>query len=329
MARETGRFEVDAAVLFREHPPEIRDPNKRAILELAGGPARTPRGALAITRWAPDPSAARTVGAAREVTSIDGPFAYPRVREGVVSWHVNFADPELFAFYGGPAFAQDELQVAEHPVLASVRGHMLAAGPAFAALTCDATGPTPVLVRGAERWCAIDTNPPLAAPDGIYGRALRRASSEVLAQAVTRLEDAPLSNILAIAAPQGGGRYTAAQIEDVLLTATTGFRAAVLESTGAASPGRGGARPRVRIHTGHWGTGVFGGNRVLMAAAQIVAARIVGIDELAYHSLGPSAVTAFERGAAVAAGIADGTSLDAVVADFEGRGFHWGTSDGN
>ena len=37
-----------------------------------------------------------------------------------VEWHVNFADPLLFGAYGTAFFAQDEIQVAEHPALAAL-----------------------------------------------------------------------------------------------------------------------------------------------------------------------------------------------------------------
>jgi hypothetical protein len=53
-----------------------------------------------------------------------------------------------------------------------------------------------------------------------------------------------------MAAPVGSGRYTREEIELVLLTAFTGFAAARGESPVGS---------RVIIHTGHWGTGAFGG----------------------------------------------------------------------
>lgn len=37
-----------------------------------------------------------------------------------MEWWVNFADPILFVAYAGRLFAQDEIQVAEHPAL----GHL-------------------------------------------------------------------------------------------------------------------------------------------------------------------------------------------------------------
>jgi hypothetical protein len=38
-----------------------------------------------------------------------------------LDWHINFADKHLFGYYGGGLFAQDEMQTAEMPILASVR----------------------------------------------------------------------------------------------------------------------------------------------------------------------------------------------------------------
>jgi hypothetical protein len=322
MPLSIGRIELDASQLWREHPPQIHHAQKRMLFELAGGLDRVPRGKIVATRWAPSDPLLRAGAAARPnpaIESVDGPFTYPREEAGVDAWHVNFADTYLFAFYAGAAFAQDEIQVAEHPILASVRGALLnRAAQDFPALTRDRDRPTPVLVRNVERWCAIDTRPELAEPYGIYGSRLGRASAGALEQAVTRLDDVPLTNILAIVAPQGSGRYTTEQIRDVLVTATTGFAAAREESTAG----------RVRIHTGHWGTGVFGGNRVLMAAAQIIAARAVGIDALAYYSLGDDAARAFEKGRAVADQLA-GAALDDAVTALDARAFTWGSSDGN
>ncbi|MCA9008157.1 MAG: hypothetical protein KDB01_00350 [Planctomycetaceae bacterium] len=57
----------------------------------------------------------------------------------------------------------------------------------------------------------------------------------------------------------GFGRYTRDQIEFVLSTALTGFRAAVLESRKQR-----GEDVKTAIHTGYWGCGAYGGNRVLI-----------------------------------------------------------------
>jgi hypothetical protein len=60
----------------------------------------------------------------------DGYYDYrPIFDTGVgVEWHVNFADPNLFYAYGSVFFAQDEIQVAEHPILGSLREAIVAEG---------------------------------------------------------------------------------------------------------------------------------------------------------------------------------------------------------
>ncbi len=316
-----GRLECDAALLWRDHPPRVSHAQKRKLLDLVGGLARTPSGTVTITRWAPTPEGPWLVGGQAPQVSVTGPFTYPEPEPGTTDWHVNFADTELFAFYGGSAFAQDEIQVAEHPLLASVRGLLLSNESAsMPALTRERERPTPVLVRNVERWGAIDVNPPLAEPYGIYGRRLSRASDEMLHQAVTRLEGNSRSNVIAMVAPQGNGDYSADDIRDVLVTAATGFAAARAESPAAA---------RLCVHTGHWGTGAFGGDRVLMAAAQVLAARVVQVDVLRYYSLDSGGEQDFAEGASIANSVAEGVSIDEVVAHLEARGFRWGSSDGN
>jgi hypothetical protein len=47
-----------------------------------------------------------------------GLFDYGPAEPGIVAWHLNFADPHVFFGYGGALFAQDEIQVAEHPIWA-------------------------------------------------------------------------------------------------------------------------------------------------------------------------------------------------------------------
>lgn len=74
-----------------------------------------------------------------------------------MEWHVNFADPHLFVAYAGPLFAQDEMQVAEHPVLAALKQALDADG--VDSRTDGDAGPTPVLVTGAERRVSIASDP--------------------------------------------------------------------------------------------------------------------------------------------------------------------------
>ncbi len=321
MATLLHRIDFDATDLHDNHPSRLHHPCKQTLFAAMGGGERRPRGTLSASRWMPSATDGLELGSARVVVeSVLGPFDYEEPGAGVMAWHVNFADPELFAFYGGPAFAQDEIQVAEHPSLACLR-EALKAGKGFAASTHE-SGPTPVLVRNVERWGAIDTRPTPAAPEGIYGRKLSRASDETIRGAVRRLEGRT-SNIIAIAAPQGRGRYRKEELSEILATAITGFAAARIE-TELAAP-----KTRLRVCTGHWGTGAFGGNRVVMAALQIAAANFVGVDEFRYYSLDDAAARALEEGRLIADALGSGSSFDAVVQAVESHGFHWGNSDGN
>jgi hypothetical protein len=108
----------------------------------------------------------------------------PAWQEGkFLEWHVNFADPHLFTAYGTSLFAQDEMQVAEHPILGSLREAILSRG--LPALTVEDGSPTPVLVAGAERRCMVktDANPDEGRPYGLYGNDFGRADEETVMKA--------------------------------------------------------------------------------------------------------------------------------------------------
>lgn len=282
-----------------------------------------------MSRWRPDAAVLGcTLGeGALTATSVEGAFDYSPPPAASDVWWMNFANSHLFCAYGMAAFAQDEIQVAEHPILGSVLEALSARRiEGLSPLTREGEGvPTPIVIRGVERWCAIDTDPELATPYGIYGRRLDRAPEAVLRQAVTRCEGGPLSNIIAMEAPQGVGPYTVAQVREILVTATTGFAAAVVESSDAAPCSR------VIVHTGHWGTGAYGGDRVLMVIVQMLAARAAGLGELVYHSLDDAGLAAFAEGARIAEQLAaePTTTLEEAAGAITARGFVWGSSDGN
>ena len=320
------RREFEAQRLFDEHPPVLHDRNKRAVLEIAC-PAGSPHGGRVVfTRWAamPLPASFAPGRSAGIVVRHDGFYDYRPVlaAPGAVEWHVNFADPHLFFGYGGSLFAQDEIQVAEHPILGSLR-EALAAGGATP-LTAERGRPTPVLVAGAERRChvATDPDPARGRPEGLYGNEFGRAPADAVRRATKRIDPPTVTNLVAIAAPAcGHGRYSAGEIGHVLATAYTGFRAAVLES---------GAGP-VAIHTGFWGCGAFGGNRVLMTMLQVLAAEAAGVGRLVVHAPGAA-------GAAVVASALEALRGELAETDVESgelacrlaaRGFEWGESDGN
>lgn len=319
------RIDFEAARLIEEHPPRWHHPNKAAVFRVASLPEHPFAGLVRYARWpqAPVPPAVSTPS---RITVRPGYFDYvPSAADSVAEWHVNFADSELFVAYGSRLLAQDELQVAEHPILGSLREALLSAGKP--AVTCEPWGgPTPVTVCGVQRRCVIDTAPDPAAgrPRGLYGNAFARASvAEVLA--ATRPVSPPtVSNILAIAAPSGGsGVYSLSDLQGILDTAYTGFRAVRRENEDLAGSG-----PRAILHTGFWGCGAFGGNRHLMTMLQLLAADLAQVD-LVFHAadaaglaLVPEAVGDYARTQAAS------PEVSRILDEFVSREFPWGESNG-
>jgi hypothetical protein len=120
----------------------------------------------------------------------------------------------------------------------------------------------------------------------------RSASDEAIKNATTVLpRGSQYVNIIAMDAPRGGsGTYTFGQLSEVLGTAFTGFTLAKNESRSAmeASGAPSGDLLMTTIHTGHWGTGAYGGNKVVMAMLQILAARLAGVDKVVFHAFDTS-----------------------------------------
>ncbi len=310
-----ARASFDGEALAARHPPKLQDANKKLIHAIA-----TPvRGQIEVTRWKAGSLPARVPSRACEWKSQAGVFDYAAAAPGSVAWHVNFADANLFYAYGSGLFAQDEHQVAEHPVLASLRESLVAEPIAgLVPLTTEGERATPVLVKGAERSCAIATS---RGGRSIYGNAMHRATLETIRSLVARLDPATVSNILAMEAPAGGsGRYSPAEISTVVSTAFTGFTAARLESQGAS----------VVIHTGHWGCGAYGGNHRLMALLQLLAARLAQLDTLVFHTFDAAGAAAYVEAREHADRlVVSGALVGELFWQIDDLGYRWGSSDGN
>lgn len=325
------RLRVTAQELMTEHPPQWQNQNKRVVFEISSPSGSAHRGELEYSRWAPMsvPSRVDVRAASKRLRPVPGFFEYTATASPAVEWHVNFADASLFGYYSGGLFAQDEMQAVEHPALGALRRALDAKG--MKALTEERGQPTPVLVMGVERRCRVATNPDRAAgrPEGLYGNAFAHASEDAIRRATERIEPPTRTNLICIAAPHGARDvYTSAQIERVLVTACTGFRAAVLESKRASTTGGDAA---VVVHTGWWGCGAFGGNRVLMAILQVIAAEMAGVGQLVFHFGGPGekgalkeAVGLLESDLAAAGEIATTALIERLAA----TGFAWGVGNG-
>jgi hypothetical protein len=322
------RLTFDAATLMREHPPKFRHRNKTAVYDIACPPGFRTAGAITYTRWwtmrlppVLDPSQRAVVDVRPDVYD----YAHVGGDEANIEWHVNFADPQLFFGYGTRLFAQDEMQVAEHPALACLREAIVAEG--HRAVTVEANIPTPVLVRGVERRVRIDTTPDAGQgrPDGLYGNRFGDADVETIQRATNAIDPPTITNLIAMAAPHGGvGPYRWDDINAVLTTAYTGFRAAVIESTSAGEPAA-----NVVIHTGFWGCGAFGGNRTMMVMLQLLAAHLAGVHRFVFHAVEPLGADQAEEAVEILDRQLPVRQVTDIVRRIQGLSLAWGESDGN
>ncbi|WP_395739623.1 hypothetical protein [Prosthecobacter sp.] len=330
------QLDFDLARLTIDFPPVWRHPHKQAIhdrVRREGGPLT---GTLRYTRWQMAPLPQEMNLHACEVRAEAGFFTYTESNPGI--WHMNFADPRLFAAYGSPLMAQDEWQVLEHPALASLREAMLRHEPP--ALTRENGISTPVLIVNAPRQCCIDLSGSAtsarpwwsrflssATPQPLYGNAFASATQDAVLHATTVLNPPIPSHIIALAAPTGTGVYTPRQITDILQTAFSGFSAAVIESARHGVPSA-----QITIHTGWWGCGAFGGNRTLMALLQTLAAKMAAVGRLVFHIGGERERCHFTDALSFLDLVtAQGTTsgIPAIISEIEALNFHWGQSDGN
>ncbi len=329
-----GRASIEAADLVAKYPPRLPHRNKRAIYDKASPPGALHRGTLTVSRWAQEllPLSIHWAEAPTTIELREGTFTYDPPRpssRATMEWHLNFAHTILFVAYGGPLFAQDEMQVAEHPSLASVREWLTGeAVEGLRPVTREDGLATPMLLRGVERRCAVatDEDPDADRPLGLYGNAFGRAREEAVRRATRVLDPPTITNVLAMEAPAGAtGRYTAEQIHGVMATAYTGFRAARLESALALGEG-----VEVVLHTGHWGTGAYGGNRVLMAMLQVLAAKAAGLHRMVFHTYDRAGATPCREALGRLDALATrAVTLGEALTAIDAAAFEWGVSDGN
>lgn len=205
--------------------------------------------------------------------------------------------------------------VAEIPVLASVREFLLTIGKTrgsdFMPQTQDDKGlPSPFLIMCADRCLAIDTSE-------IYGNGLARASVDEIQKSITVLSPPVSVNIAAMEAPHPGtGVYKPHELEDIVLTALTTFNAVV--KLGEGTP--------VRIHTGNWGCGAFGGNKTVMYILQSVAADWAGAHEILFYDHDPVAMAEALRHLTLVR--ESSTGVDDLVEYMMAQSFPWGRSNG-
>ena len=127
MKQPLYQIEFDAGMLLKEHPPQFRHAHKAALFNIAYPDGIAPSSDIEVTRWEQQVDEPLRLPQTLSSTIIPNYYDYQPIGDcsACVEWHVNFADPRLFVAYGSGLFAQDEIQVAEHPLLASIREALL------------------------------------------------------------------------------------------------------------------------------------------------------------------------------------------------------------
>jgi hypothetical protein len=316
---------INTRWLMTTHPPQFINQKKKKLYTYCTQDKPLPEGDITFYRFQPLAIPSDWKAVESKVEIVGGVFDYKPSTRSSSEWYMNFADRKLFGFYCGALFAQDEIQVQEHPQLGSMHAYLTRDNSGYETnlvRTRDTkANPTPCLFTNVPRWCSIDTK-------DIYGRDFQRTDYETIKEQTTKL-DLTYSNIIAMEAPKHGrGNYTKDQMVDIFTTAYTGFRA-VAYVVRTTNP-----KQRAVVHTGHWGCGAYGGNQQLMAILQIVAANLAGVD-LVYH--------AFDQAGTAQAQLGKNT-LDEVIGrmknnqthatetridEMVNKGFKWGVSDKN
>jgi hypothetical protein len=128
------RLAFESAQIMAENPPVWRHPNKQAVFDVACPPGSNHSGTIEYSRWGPMalPESLPPGSLIELVVNRPGFFDYAPLAEfpDASDWHVNFADPHLFVAYSSSLFAQDEMQVAEHPALGALKETLNAKGMA-------------------------------------------------------------------------------------------------------------------------------------------------------------------------------------------------------
>lgn len=299
-----------AQELLAAYPPRFKHAYKKLVATKTCPEGAVHQGTLELTRWRALalPERLPEESPTRLETRPDF-FTYDDESAAGASWHLNFAHHDLFCAYGGPLLAQDELQVLEHPALGALREALLA--QKVTPFTVEGSKPTPVLIRGVERRAVLDTR-------SLYGNQFARSTPEAILAALTLLTPPTRSNILAIEAPSSGyGPYTLRELEFILTTAYTGFSAARHE-TGSETV----------IHTGFWGCGAYGGNRIVMTLLQLLAARLAGVGTLVFHTGDAAGLASVEAAQTLLARL-ESPSLAELLAALRLEDLRWGVGDGN
>ena len=292
------RHRFETRDLVTDFPPQWDNANKEIVYNVACPPGCSHGGQLTFSRWRKMTLPQMlSIGKERVVFEArENVFGYEPIPEKspAVEWYLNFAHQDLFCAYGGSLFAQDEMQVAEHPALGSLREALPEKGDQ-ALDGRSMVSPLPFSSWGSERRCevATDCNAAMGRPFGLYGNEFAQASSEVIRRATRPIDPPTNTNLISMEAPAcGEGEYSLEQKSMFILsTAYTGYSAARIESHWADTETLPGSHP-------HWFLGVRGLRRQpCLDGSSPVDGRlpVAEVDGLVFHTHHELGTDAFEQ----------------------------------
>lgn len=181
-----GETKVNIQGLIKNYPPKYTNEKKLKAYNDAQKVHGKKDGEITITRVNFDTSKVYLPLEKKNYSCsvVSGFYDYPKSfsSETKKVWYVNFADPMLFGYYAGSAFAQDEIQTLEMPLLASCMHYLDDKKiPGLESKTIELRAslyesepdifierkrlfPTPYLLENVPYWISIKTNPIL--PNG-------------------------------------------------------------------------------------------------------------------------------------------------------------------
>jgi hypothetical protein len=122
--------ELKSIDLYENYPPQFRDKNKQFIFDLLNRKDKylpSSNKSILITRWKPFIPFIESDNS-KHVKLDFQPDVFNYKPDGdsqTVEWYLNFANSDLFAYYGGSLLAQDELQVLECLELCALREYFV------------------------------------------------------------------------------------------------------------------------------------------------------------------------------------------------------------
>ncbi|MCR5763901.1 MAG: hypothetical protein K6G00_11025 [Treponema sp.] len=281
------KVDLEQQELLKNYPPEYGNPSKKSKYEEALSIHKGQNGKITISRWKLNDKKDSSQLIKHNLTcSVSNEyFKYEDVStEDKMVFYLNYADPNLFGYYDGDLFTQDEIQTLEHPLLGSVMEYIdKNETDVLRSRTEEKGEPTPYVVENVPYWICVNINSVL--PDGkilnLYGRLFSQATKDEIDLGIKPIQDERRNNIIAMAAPtptSSSTEYKRKELEKLLKTVLAAFG-------GAKKAAEANGHKSCHIHTGNWGAGAFGNNRELIYFVQMIGASSIGIQELIFHSI--------------------------------------------